>query len=83
MQPPEILAASGVAVVWLTIGLVSLLAIAAMLIALVRHGILVGRTVSRFQDEMTPITDEIGRLSAANARAAATIRGRGPGRRPS
>jgi len=70
--------ASGVAIVWLTVGLVTVVAIAAMLIALVRHGILIGRTVSRFREEIAPITEEISALSAANARAAATMR-RGPG----
>lgn len=68
------LGASGVAIVWLTVGLVTVVAITAMLIALVRHGILIGRTVSRFREEIAPITEEISALSAANARAAATMR---------
>jgi hypothetical protein len=68
------LAASGVAVVWLTVGLVTVAAVTAMLIALVRHAILIGRTVSRFRDEIAPITEEINALSAANARVAASMR---------
>jgi hypothetical protein len=83
MQPPLLLAASAVAVVWLTVGLVSIVAVAAMVIGLVRHGILIGRTVSRFQDEMGPITEEISRLSAANARIAASMGRRRPGRQAS
>ena len=72
---PALLAASGVAVVWLTIGLVSTIALAAMLIALVWHGILVGRTASRLQEEIAPITEEINALTADRSRIAASLRG--------
>jgi hypothetical protein len=47
------------AIVWIVIGLVTTLAVVAMVIALVRHFILLGRTLSRFQEEVTPIAGEI------------------------
>ena len=47
------------AIVWMVIGLVTTLAVVAMLIALVRHFMLLGRTLSRFQEEVTPIAQEI------------------------
>ena len=72
---PVLLAASGVAVVWLTIGLVSTIALVAMLIALVRHGILVGRTASRLQEEIAPITHQINALTADRSRIVASLRG--------
>jgi len=72
---PVLLAASGVAVVWLTIGLVSTIALAAMLIALMRHGILVGRTASRLQEEIAPITHQINALTADRSRIVASLRG--------
>ena len=54
-------------VVWLVIALTTTAALAAMLFFLVRQVILIGRTASRMQDEVRPITDEI---AAASARAA-------------
>jgi hypothetical protein len=73
-----VLAASAVAIVWLTIGLVTAVALIAMLIALVRHGMLVGRAAARFQEEVSPITDEIGAQTDAASRRAAGLRS-GPG----
>jgi hypothetical protein len=76
------LAVSGVAVTWLTIGLVTSIALLAMLIALVRHGILIGRTAARFQEEISPITEEIAALGAERARLSARLsRGSTPRRR--
>lgn len=56
-----VLAATTTAVVWLTIGLVTTVALLAMVIALVRHVLLLGRTVMRFSDEAGPILEEINR----------------------
>jgi hypothetical protein len=75
----SVLAASAVAVVWLTIGLVTAVALIAMLIALVRHAMLIGRAASRFQEEVAPIAGEIGARSAAASRGAAGLQ-RGTGR---
>lgn len=54
-----LLAVSTTAVVWLTIGLVSVVAVLAMLVALVRQGILIGRAVRRLNDEFAPLLAEI------------------------
>jgi len=47
------------AIVWIVIGLVTTLAVFAMLIALIRHFMLLGRTLSRFREEVTPIAEEV------------------------
>jgi hypothetical protein len=60
------------ALVWLVVGLVSLAAVLAVLIALIRHLFLLGRAARRFQDEVGPVTREIGELADA-----ASGRGRG------
>jgi hypothetical protein len=58
---------SPVFVVWFTITLVSLVAVAAVLIGLVRHVLGLGRTLRRFQRDVTPLAEEI---SAQGDRAA-------------
>ncbi len=68
----SLLAASGIAVVWLTIGLVTALAIIAMLVALVRHGLLVGRAARQLQAELEPIRADIERTAAARRRRSAS-----------
>lgn len=47
------------AVVWLTVTLVTLVALAALLAGLARHVMLLGRTLKRFKDEVTPLAEEI------------------------
>jgi hypothetical protein len=69
-----LLAVSTTAVVWLTIGLVTVVAVAAMLVALVRQGILIGRAVRRMNDESAPLLAEIQTRSPS---AAPGARGRG------
>ena len=44
------------ALVWLVVGLLSLVAVLAVLIALVRHLFVLGRAAGRFQDEVGPLT---------------------------
>jgi hypothetical protein len=51
------------AVVWLVVGLLSLTAVLAVLIALVRHLFVLGRAASRFQAEVSPLAQEIGKLA--------------------
>lgn len=47
------------AAVWIIVGLVSTLAIAVVLVGLVRHVFLLGRTLRRFQEEVQPIAQDI------------------------
>jgi hypothetical protein len=68
---------SGVAVVWLVIGLVSTAAVLAVLIALVRHLLVLVRSLGRFQREVTPVAQAIaaeGERAAARSQAARTGR---------
>ncbi len=53
------------AIVWLVVGLVTATAVLAVLIALIRHLFVVGRAVSRFQQEVGPIAADIGTEAAA------------------
>lgn len=55
----SLLAVSTTAVVWLAIGLVTVVAVLAMLVALVRQGMLIGRAVRRLNDDVAPIMAEI------------------------
>jgi type VI protein secretion system component VasK len=73
MSAASLIAASTPAIVWLAIGLVTVVALLAMTIALVRHAMLVGRTAARFRDEITPITEEIDSLRARASRAASDL----------
>ncbi len=50
---------SAPAIVWLTVTVVTLAAIVALLAGLVRHVTLLGRTLKRFQEEVTPLAEEI------------------------
>ncbi len=59
------------AAVWIIVGVVSTLAIAVVLVGLVRHVFLLGRTLRRFQDEVQPIAEDItAEGERASARAA-------------
>jgi hypothetical protein len=70
---------SSVFVVWFTVTLVTTLMVLAVLIGLVRHVLRLGRTLRRFQEEVTPIAQEI---SAEGDRASARAsRLSPPGRR--
>lgn len=51
------------ALVWFVIGLLTLVAVLALLIALVRHVMLLGRAARRFQEEVTPIAEDISAMS--------------------
>lgn len=63
------------AIVWTVVGLVTTAAVIAVLIALVRQFILLGRTLSRFQEEVSPLAQEI----AEGADRASTRQLRMPG----
>jgi hypothetical protein len=68
---------SSVFVVWIGVTLVTLVAVAAVLIGLVRHVLGLGRTLRRFRDEVTPIAQDI---SAEGDRAASRASGMSPPR---
>lgn len=51
-------------VVWIVLGAVSTLALLALVLALGRHVLILGRTARRFQEEVGPIADEIAREGA-------------------
>jgi hypothetical protein len=51
------------ALVWFVIGLLTIVAVLALLIALIRHLMVLGRAIRRFQEEVTPITQDISALS--------------------
>jgi len=75
-MPPmasALLAASTTAVVWLTVGLVTTVAMIAMLVALIRHVLLIGRAAGRLQDEIAPLRADIDR-----GKTSATRGGRSP-----
>ena len=56
---------------WFVVGIVSTVAVLACLIGLLRHLLVLGRTVKQLQDEVRPIADEISRERASErARAA-------------
>jgi hypothetical protein len=63
---------SGPAIVWLVIGLVSSVAMIAVLVALVRHVFVLGRALTRFQEEVSPIAASI---ASQGARAGSRSRG--------
>jgi hypothetical protein len=68
-------------VVWLVIALTTTVALGAILFFLVRQVMLIGRTASRMQRELGPITDEIAAASARASDTAAGLSTRGPDRR--
>lgn len=53
------------AIVWLVVGLLGTAALIAMTVALVRHGLVLGRTVSRFQREASPEIEGMSRAREA------------------
>jgi hypothetical protein len=66
------------ALVWFLIGLLTIVAVLALLIPLIRHLMVLGRAARRFQEEVTPIAEDI---SASSDRA--SNRPKGPSRGPS
>ncbi len=78
-MPTATLAATTVAVVWIAIGLVTTAALIAMIAALVRHAILVGRAAGRLSDELGEISSDIATRSPAAGSRAGRRRRRGAG----
>lgn len=68
-------------VVWLIIGIVAATALVACLIGLVRHVLVLGRSAREFQEEISPITEELSREGARAGDRAGSLSGPGGGRR--
>jgi hypothetical protein len=63
--------------VWFIVGIVSTIVVLAFLIALIRHVLVVGRTVRQMQEELSPVVQEI---SAQGSRASDRAARLGPRR---
>ena len=69
------------AIVWFVIGLLTVVAVLALLIALIRHLMVLGRAARRFQEEVTPLAEDISALSErASTRTQGLSRGPRSGR---
>ena len=61
---------SSTAIVWMIVGLLTLSATIVILIALIRHLMVLGRALGRFGDEVGPVTREISeQADRASSRA--------------
>jgi hypothetical protein len=63
-------------VVWLIVAITTTVALIVVLASLVRQVVLLGRTASRLQQELTPIADEVAAASARAADRAAMLSSR-------
>jgi hypothetical protein len=61
-------------VVWLLIAILSTIAVIAVLVALVRHVLLVGRTARELHGAVTPLVEEIGRQGGRASERASNVR---------
>ncbi|MEX0743033.1 MAG: hypothetical protein WD248_01615 [Actinomycetota bacterium] len=76
---------SGPAIVWLIVGLISTVAVSALLIALVRHVIVLARAIGRFQQEVSPIAQDIasaGERASTRSQRLSAERPFGPSKGP-
>ena len=65
---------------WFVITILATAAVIAVLVALVRHVLLLGRTARRMQEEISPLADDISTgIAEAGAKAQSL---QGPGRSP-
>ena len=60
-------------IVWYLLAVISVVAVAAFVIALVRQAMLLGRTARRFQEEAQPIVDDLSRESARASERAGSL----------
>ncbi|MCI0637369.1 MAG: hypothetical protein L0206_26150 [Actinobacteria bacterium] len=71
------------AVVWLVVALLTTTVVAAMVVGLIRHLIVLFRSVSRFGREVSPLAQEIAeRAERASARTRPPVDGRPESRGP-
>jgi hypothetical protein len=62
-------------VVWIIVGLVTIVALLAVLVGLVRHVMVLSRSLGRFQREIAPIAQEIAEESGRASTRAARVGG--------
>lgn len=77
---------SDVAIVWLAIAVVTTVAVAGVLIGLIRHVIVLVRALGRFRSEVTPVAEDIsslGRRAGGRSQGLAAGRPAGGGTRRS
>jgi len=67
---------------WLLIAILSTILAIAVLVALVRHVLVVGRTAREFQDAVRPMVDEVSRQSNRATQRASRTRATRLGGRP-
>jgi hypothetical protein len=60
-------------VVWIVVGLVTVVALLAVLIGLLRHALVLMRTLGRFQREVTPIAEALSAEADRASRRAARL----------
>jgi hypothetical protein len=60
--------------VWFVVALLTTVALAACVIALGRHVLIIGRTAKRFQEEAQPIADEVSRQARRASEHAGSLR---------
>jgi hypothetical protein len=68
--------------VWLIVTLLSTIAVVVVLVALIRHGALVGRSAKRLQREVGAISDELARESSRASDRASHLQRKMPKGRP-
>jgi hypothetical protein len=62
------------AIVWLVVSLMTVVALLGVVIALVRHVMVLGRSAGRFRNEIVPVTEELSREAATASERAARLR---------
>jgi len=71
---------STVAIVWLVVGLLTAAVTTAMLIALIRHVMVLGRAVARFGEEVSPIATEVSTAASSASDRSRRLADHGPGK---
>lgn len=61
-------------IVWFVIGIVTTIAVIAVLIALGRHALVLGRSAKEFQEQVKPLADEISSGGAKASRKASALK---------
>ena len=62
-------------VVWIIVGIVSVVALLAVLVGLIRHVMVLSRSLGRFQREIAPIAEELSAESAGASDRAGRLGG--------